>query len=418
MKINHTKFLGEKLKYLYSKQSLNLLVFFILMSNTIYPQWYKQYNQSDDYLSSIHFVDYNNGWVVGDRFGVGALILKTTNGGDDWEDNLTISTNVIFESVYFTNKDTGWVVGGVMLKTTNAGNSWDTISVPINGLMRQIQFVDSDYGWAHGWEDNFRGIILRTIDGGFTWERIDMGEGNSFNGFHFVNHSLGWGVGLGIQKTTDAGLNWETKKDTIGISIYFTDEHNGWSVGQSSFGAFGFIHKTTNGGDTWSSISGWDIPGLYSVMFFDNNIGWAVGTGSSGTIIKTTDGGNSWFHQESGMVNALYSVFIIDSITGWAVGPGAILKTTNGGVTFVEEEEIEDIPTDYTLSQNYPNPLNPSTLIKYQIPELSIVTLKVYDVLGNEIATLVNEEKPVGSYEVDFNSRGLIYQTLPSFPQN
>jgi len=58
------------------------------------------------------------------------------------------------------------------------------------------------------------------------------------------------------------------------------------------------------------------------------------------------------------------------------------------------------------LSQNYPNPFNPTTKIKYQIPELSFVTLKVYDVLGSEIITLVNEEKPVGSYEVEFSAIG------------
>jgi hypothetical protein len=65
------------------------------------------------------------------------------------------------------------------------------------------------------------------------------------------------------------------------------------------------------------------------------------------------------------------------------------------------------IPTKYMLSQNFPNPFNPSTTIKYQIPELSLVTLKVYDVLGNNIATLVGEEKPVGSYEVSWNASNL-----------
>ena len=59
-------------------------------------------------------------------------------------------------------------------------------------------------------------------------------------------------------------------------------------------------------------------------------------------------------------------------------------------------------------------PFNLGTTIKYNIPELSFVSLKVFDVLGNEIATLVNEEKPVGFYEVEFNSTGLIHQTLPS----
>jgi hypothetical protein len=72
----------------------------------------------------------------------------------------------------------------------------------------------------------------------------------------------------------------------------------------------------------------------------------------------------------------------------------------------VEENEIGQ-PTEYALYQNYPNPFNPTTTVKYQIPELSFVILKVYDVLGNEIAILVNEEKPVGVYEVEWNASGL-----------
>ena len=66
-----------------------------------------------------------------------------------------------------------------------------------------------------------------------------------------------------------------------------------------------------------------------------------------------------------------------------------------------------ELPMGYSLLQNYPNPFNPTTTIKYQIPELSFVTIKVYDVLGNEIATLANEEKPVGSYEVEFDGSEL-----------
>ena len=61
----------------------------------------------------------------------------------------------------------------------------------------------------------------------------------------------------------------------------------------------------------------------------------------------------------------------------------------------------------FILLQNYPNPFNPTTKIRYQIPEESFVTIKVYDVLGNEITSLVNEQKPAGSYEVDFNGTGL-----------
>jgi hypothetical protein len=76
------------------------------------------------------------------------------------------------------------------------------------------------------------------------------------------------------------------------------------------------------------------------------------------------------------------------------------------GITSVKNEV--NLPTSYSLSQNYPNPFNPSTKIRYSIPNvgsgLARTVLKVYDVLGNEVATLVNEEKPAGNYEVDFNA--------------
>ena len=64
-------------------------------------------------------------------------------------------------------------------------------------------------------------------------------------------------------------------------------------------------------------------------------------------------------------------------------------------------------PENFELAQNYPNPFNPVTTIQYSIPQRSNVTLKVYDVLGNEIAALVNEEKLAGVYEVDFNASNL-----------
>jgi len=69
--------------------------------------------------------------------------------------------------------------------------------------------------------------------------------------------------------------------------------------------------------------------------------------------------------------------------------------------------ENENIPQAYNLSQNYPNPFNPGTKIKYSIPQLSQVQIKVYDVLGNEVTTLINEEKPAGEYEVEFNGSNL-----------
>jgi hypothetical protein len=70
-------------------------------------------------------------------------------------------------------------------------------------------------------------------------------------------------------------------------------------------------------------------------------------------------------------------------------------------------DEISQLPSEFALKQSYPNPFNPTTTIKFDIPELSFVTLKVYDVLGKEITTLVNEEKPAGRYELEFNATNL-----------
>ncbi|MDP3683483.1 MAG: T9SS type A sorting domain-containing protein, partial [Ignavibacteria bacterium] len=84
------------------------------------------------------------------------------------------------------------------------------------------------------------------------------------------------------------------------------------------------------------------------------------------------------------------------------------LKMINSDGTFEYSEFIEvDVkqPDKIALNQNYPNPFNPVTKIKYQIPNYtSLVTLKVYDILGNEVATLVNEEKEPGYYQIEFDA--------------
>ncbi len=86
---------------------------------------------------------------------------------------------------------------------------------------------------------------------------------------------------------------------------------------------------------------------------------------------------------------------------GFIIEPGGPV----GSVSAVESGE--SVPVSFKLEQNYPNPFNPVTIINYQLPINNFVSIKVYDVLGNEVATLVNEEKPAGIYDVEFNATKL-----------
>ena len=115
-----------------------------------------------------------------------------------------------------------------------------------------------------------------------------------------------------------------------------------------------------------------------------------------------------WTEQSSWTNYNLNCIYFIDSLMGIVVGEsGTILRTTSGGVSFISEEVINETPTQYYLSNNYPNPFNPNTKIRYSVPFSSKVVIKVFDVLGNEIETLVNEEKSVGTYELTWYADGL-----------
>lgn len=101
-------------------------------------------------------------------------------------------------------------------------------------------------------------------------------------------------------------------------------------------------------------------------------------------------------------------------INGGYIGTGRFCNGTVG----VEDGNDIELPREYGLAQNYPNPFNSVTIISYQLPESKFVTLKVYDILGNEVEILVNEEKPAGSYNISFDASrfpsGVYYYKLSS----
>ena len=156
------------------------------------------------------------------------------------------------------------------------------------------------------------------------------------------------------------------------------------------------------------------------MYYAGTNIGY-WGTVEVG-LVTSTDGITQWTkHSENpvlspspgewdGLKVECSSVKLIgDSLLWmWYSGNGSFLQmglATSSLVSSVEQETT--LPTKFSLEQNFPNPFNPSTKIKYSIPQSSYVAVKVYDVLGNEIETLVNEEKPAGTYEVTWFAENL-----------
>jgi hypothetical protein len=129
-----------------------------------------------------------------------------------------------------------------------------------------------------------------------------------------------------------------------------------------------------------------DITDQFTTSFVDSVI-----TGTTYLYSNLQDGIQYWWR-----VRAFNSL-------GW--GEFSEVRTFDVIITSVEEDN--QLPVEFSLDQNYPNPFNPATTIKYYIPELSFVTLKVHDVLGSEVAILVNEEKAVGYYEIEFNASSL-----------
>ena len=156
---------------------------------------------------------------------------------------------------------------------------------------------------------------------------------------------------------------------------------------------------------TWSQIS--SLNSQVGLTFSDGTLeGMLLGTEDSGVFLYS-DEGDSLGSRNEGLTNLNVLTLHLDNNGYVYAGTGnGVWRRPLSEVTSVGENQIE-IPLSYILSQNFPNPFNPSTTIKYSIPQLSSVQIKIFDVLGNEIETLVNEEKPVGTYELNWNAANL-----------
>jgi photosystem II stability/assembly factor-like uncharacterized protein len=398
-------------------KKLQIVIFVLFFASISYPQsgWYPVHMLGSEYIiRSLQFTSVNTGYAVAQNTSSGpSQFLKTTNGGYNWQ-SIPFPYRFCGAS-NFVDNNTGFVIGAnsnntvycTIFKTTDGGINW-VIKDSMYALYI-IKFYDHNTGFI-------------AADFGNTYKTTNCGENWTF--YHMVSDFYtpydlccldadNWLITFHtdnnlLKKTTNGGINWNVLDlgGPGGIylqSLSFINSTTGYNAY-----FYGEIYKTTNKGVDWTPIDTIASFNAVSLNFVDENTGYLLGRSSTGGICKTTDGGYNWTRQMTNPNVLLYSSYFFNSYSGFVSGEnGTIFKTTNGGSVFVNNTSSE-IPSTYSLSQNYPNPFNPSTTIKFSIPENGklkngIVILKVYDILGNEVATLVNESLKPGTYETTFD---------------
>jgi photosystem II stability/assembly factor-like uncharacterized protein len=383
-------------------------------------------------------IDLTNFNSEGDPIGPMNRFARTTNGGTSWvQDTIAGAFGLHPGSITAVDAQTAWVTmqdesnltSGGIFKTTDGGATWtkqNTAFTGSGGKPMFIYFFDPNNGLVVGERNPNLWEIYTTTNGGTQWDSVPQANippkiaGEKLReGFESTAlHNTFWFCTTGshgrVFKSTNRGLNWSAvivgSNFTRVHSIAFQDDSVGLATAFTS--SQERTMKTTNGGNTWSQTNSPNyptphllsyVPGTDS-MYVVTGHSWFFGNEGSAYTLNT---GSSWTtvnHDGYGSVN-----FIAPNIgwtDGYVNGVGVIVKWS-GTVLPVQEENNIIQPEQFTLSQNYPNPFNPSTTIRFQVPNSSFVNLKVYDILGNEVATLVNEERPTGSYEVNFKASNL-----------
>ena len=409
--------------------------------------WTLQASSGSETLHEIWFVNDQKGWTVGEW----GAILHTTDGGMNWVEQAS-GTNNFLHSIFFLNDQVGWICGGpittdssIILHTSDGGVTWTKQICPGRATLHDIYFITDQIGWAVG--EN--GTVTTTTDGSATWTCIPMGSTDDFYTVHFFSPEIGWICGNSILKTTDGGATWAEQmllppNDKV-REVYFMDALVGWAV---VAGIEGALYKTIDGGATWSKLNIGTKNNLYDIAIIDNLAGWVVGTNS--TILKTdvivvpvelvafdavlkngrvelswttaSESNNYGFEiqRQSQTANSWQKIgFVAGHGTTTLANSYAFTDQPNGGGTYdyrLKQIDLDGkfhfsatreiiIPSKFALHQNHPNPFNPETTIGFELPASAPVTIEIYNMLGQKIATILNERRPAGFQKVIWNGK-------------
>lgn len=285
---------------------------------------------------------------------------------------------------------------------------------------------DGDTVWTKAYDYGIANSIVQTYDGGYaliiypyasTYWRYDFHlvktdeYGNITWSKFYGGPDPNYEIGFALEQTTDDGYLIAGRADGYGAGgsdfLIIKTNSNGDSLWSKTFGGINDERAFTL---TKTSDGGYLIGGYTSTFgggFFDV---YLVKTNEYGDSLWTRTYGGTWQEMALDLKETDDGGFAIAGYTqtyGAGLFDCYLVKTDQNGLVTGINDPTDAIVEDFNLYQNYPNPFNPSTSIQYAISSRQFVSLKVYDVLGNEIETLVNEEKPAGTYEIMWYAENL-----------
>ena len=411
------------------KKLIQTLFFFLLATQISFAQWV-QTNEPNSYIYSFAISGVN--LFAG---GYGGVYL-TTNNGTSWTAvnsgfphyaavlALAVSPNGTGGTNLFAGTgDWQCFCGdGVFLSTDN-GTSWTAVDSGLTNTDVLALAVSpngaSGTNLFAGIGDKYVGSVFLSTNNGTSWTAVDSGLTSllyvgslaiSPNGTGGTN--LFAGTDDGVFLSTNNGTSWTAVDsgltNTYVVSLVVSPEGtSGTHLFAGTDPASVFV--STNNGTSWTAVdSGLTDEWVDALAVSSNGTGGTnLFAGTAGGVFLSTNNGTSWTADNTGLNNTDVRALTVSGTNLFAAtfGGGVWRRPLSEMITSVEKPVAD--AKHFSLDQNYPNPFNPSTTIKYSIPKQSHVTLKVYDILGREAATLVNEEKPAGNYEVEFSLSGI-----------
>ena len=310
----------------------------ILSSTDIGETWSSKYPYPDQDLNGIKMINQNLAIAVGNQ----GTILRTTDKGANWN-KINTPTSKNLNKVHFITNSLGLIVGndGLILRTTNGGLSWTSINSGVSHHLNSVFFLDANRAYVVG----NNGTFLRSADGGSTWTKINTSTSTNLTGVFFTSWDIGYIIGsYTFMRTVNGGDNWQRKSggSEFNSCIKFKNANEGYIAS----GPFGRFYKCTNPLIEFNNV-GWaqvkssneSNDRLNGLAIFNDII---ISVGSFGTIIKSTDSGKTWKQNDRGHIKAILSIDFFDESFGIAVGEEALLKTQDGGKTWVVDETFND----------------------------------------------------------------------------